>query len=94
MMGYLHPCPSRIRFSSHHQKMSGYPSLETVFPVGIAVKSPRILDGFYNGDSTLYTSPHFKRMDTAGAGVVKFRDCALADVISRNDLSPKAVDGK
>ena len=37
---------------------------------------------------------HFKRMDTAGAGLVGFRHSALADVVGGDGLSSEAVDRK
>ena len=37
--GVPHPRPRAIHFSSHHQKMSGYRSLETISPVGSPSKA-------------------------------------------------------
>ena len=55
MMGYLIPVLAHtFQFASPENEW--IPLFGHHIPSWIAVKSPRILDGFYNGDSTLYTS--------------------------------------
>ena len=55
MMGYLIPVLAHtFQFASPENEW--IPLFGHHIPTWIAVKSPRILDGFYNGDSTLYTS--------------------------------------
>ena len=86
--GIPHPSPRAYIFSSQPPKMSGYRSLETISPVGSPSKAPRIVDGFYNGDSTLYNSATLNAWLPPVLSWSSFVIAPLADVISRNDLSP------
>ena len=55
MMGYLIPVLAHtFQFASPENEW--IPLFGHHIPTWLAVKSPRVLDGFYNGDSTLYTS--------------------------------------
>ena len=55
MMGYLIPVLTHtFQFASPENEWLSL--FGNSIPSWIAVKSPRILDGFYNGDSTLYNS--------------------------------------
>ena len=55
MMGYLIPVLAHA-FQFATPENEWIPLFGHHVPTWIAVKSPRILDGFYEGDSTLYTS--------------------------------------
>ncbi len=57
MMGYLIPVLAHA-FQFATPENEWIPLFGHHIPTWIAVKSPRVLDGFYNGDSTFYTAPH------------------------------------
>ena len=93
MMGYLIPVLAHtFQFASPENEWISL--FGNNIPNWIAVKDPRILDGFYNGDSTLYSASVLKRMDSSGTGLVKFCYCVMVDVVSRYSFSPQAVDRK
>ena len=93
MMGYLIPVLAHaFQFASPENEW--IPLFGHHIPTWIAIKSPRILDGFYNGDSTLYTPT---TLDAWIPPVLAWSSFVIAlwlTLLGGNRLSSEAMDGK